>query len=76
MVGKIATLLLQLCVLGPGLLQDGDVRVGVRPELQEVLVGCFGFDGVTGGGVGAGQSKGASAARGQFWTMTRESMNF
>ena len=33
MVGwKIATLLLQLRVLGLGLLQDGDVGVGVFPE--------------------------------------------
>ena len=32
--------LLQLRVLGFGLLQDGDVGVGVFPEGEEVLVGC------------------------------------
>ena len=31
--------LLQLCILGFGLLQDGDVGVGVFPECEEVLVG-------------------------------------
>jgi hypothetical protein len=32
-------LLLQLRVVGFGLLQDGDVRVGVFPEREEILVG-------------------------------------
>jgi hypothetical protein len=30
---------LQLRVLGFGLLQDGDVGVGVFPELEEIFVG-------------------------------------
>src|SRR5215831_743251 len=38
--------LLQLCVLGLGLLKDGDVGVGVFPEGEEVLVGCAGFGGI------------------------------
>src|SRR5437868_15325428 len=35
---------LQLCVLRLGLLQDGNVGVGVFPERKEVLIGalCFG----------------------------------
>ena len=31
--------LLQLCVLGLGFLQDGDVGIGVFPEGEEILVG-------------------------------------
>jgi hypothetical protein len=30
---------LQLCVLGFGLLQDGDVGIGIFPEREEVFVG-------------------------------------
>ena len=40
MVWKIATLLLQLRVLGFGFFQDEDVGVGVFPEGEEVLI-CF-----------------------------------
>ena len=36
-------LLLQLRVLGLGLLQDGDVGVGVFPEGEEILVCSFRF---------------------------------
>jgi len=36
---KIATLLLQLRVLGLGLLQDGDAGVGVFPEREEIFGG-------------------------------------
>jgi hypothetical protein len=32
-------LLLQFCVFGFSLLEDGDVRVGVLPEREEILVG-------------------------------------
>jgi hypothetical protein len=39
MVGRFATLLLQLCVLGFGFFVDGGVRVGVFPEGQEIFVG-------------------------------------
>jgi hypothetical protein len=35
--------LLELRVLGLGLLQDGDVGVGFFPEGEEVLIGGFGF---------------------------------
>jgi hypothetical protein len=36
--------LLQLCILGFGLLEDRDVRVGVFPERKEILIGrsCLG----------------------------------
>ena len=37
-VRAIALSLLQLCVLGLGFLQDGDVGVGVFPEGEEVLI--------------------------------------
>jgi len=38
--------LFQLCVLCLGLLEDGDVRVGVFPDGEEILIG--------GAGLGAG----------------------
>ena len=38
--------LLQLRVLRFGLLQDGDVGVGIFPEGEEVLVGHFRFGGI------------------------------
>src|SRR5882724_313487 len=44
-------------VLGFGLLQDGDVGVGVFPEREEVLVGGAGFGGVAGEGVGASEAQ-------------------
>jgi hypothetical protein len=40
------TILLQLRVLGLGLLQDGNVGVGVFPEGEKILVGSAGFVGV------------------------------
>ena len=33
----------ELCVLFPGLFQDGYVRVGIFPESQEILIGGAGF---------------------------------
>jgi len=45
--------LLQLCVLRLGLLQDGDVGVGVFPEGEEIIVGGAGFDGVVLHGIGS-----------------------
>ena len=39
MVGEITSLLLQLRVLRLGLLQDGDVGVGVFPEGEEIFIG-------------------------------------
>src|ERR1700752_3750589 len=57
----IATLgrcwLLQPRVLGLGLLQDGDVGVGVFPEGEEVLVGGAGFGSVVLQDVGAGNTE-------------------
>ena len=35
--------LFQLCVFRLGLLQDGNIRVGVFPEREEILVGGAGF---------------------------------
>lgn len=45
------SLLLQLCVLCFGLLQDGDARIRVFPEGKEILVSSEGADP---GGVGIG----------------------
>src|ERR1700684_3815249 len=47
--------LLQLRVLRFGLLQDGDVGVGVFPEGEEVFVGC---EGANARGVGIGSARG------------------
>ena len=41
------TLLLQLRVLRLGLLQDGDVRVGVFPEGEEIVIGAASLGSVT-----------------------------
>jgi len=46
--------LLQLRVLRLGLLQDGDVGVGVFPERQKILIGRLGSGGVALHGRGAG----------------------
>ena len=48
--------LLQLRVLGFGFLQDGDVRVGVFPKGEEILIGSTGFGCVTADGIGAGEA--------------------
>jgi hypothetical protein len=45
---------LQLCVLRVGLLEDGDVGVGIFPESEESGVGGAGFGWVTCEDVGAG----------------------
>jgi len=45
--------LLQLCVFRFGFLQDRDVRVGVFPEREEILIGGAGFGGVPLQGVSA-----------------------
>jgi hypothetical protein len=47
---------LQLRVLRLGLLQDGDVGVGVFPEGQEILVGSLGLGRVTLQDLGAGKT--------------------
>ena len=49
--------LLQFCVLGFSLLQDRDVRVGVFPESEEILVSSFRFRVIAGQGVGASQAE-------------------
>jgi hypothetical protein len=42
-----ASRLFQLCVFRLGILQDGDVGVGVFPEREEILIGGAGFGRVT-----------------------------
>ena len=44
----VETKLLQLRVLGLGLLQNGDVGVSVFPQREEILIGCLGFEGCPG----------------------------
>jgi hypothetical protein len=39
--------LLQFCALGLGLLQNGDIAVGIFPEGKEILVGGFRFSPIT-----------------------------
>ena len=51
----MATLLLQVRALGLGLLQDGDIGIGVFPEREEILICSLGFDGVSGDGICAGE---------------------
>jgi hypothetical protein len=48
---------MQLCILGFGLFQEGDVAVGVFPEGEEVLVGSAGFGGVALNSEGAGKAE-------------------
>jgi hypothetical protein len=54
---KSAWELLQFGVLCLGLLQDGDVRVGVFPEREEILIGRLGLGGVALHGVGASETE-------------------
>ena len=50
-------MLLQLRVLRLGLLQDGDVGIGVFPEREEILVLDAGLRQVTLDGIGAAEAK-------------------
>ena len=50
---ELSAPLLQLRVLGLGLLQDGDVGVGVFPESEEFLIGRFRFRRIARHGIGA-----------------------
>ena len=50
-------LLLQLRVLRLGLLQDGDVGIGVFPEGKEILIGGAAFGCVAGDSIGAGKAE-------------------
>jgi hypothetical protein len=52
---KAVTRLRQLCVLSFGLFENGDVRVGVFPESEEILVGSAALGGVALHRVGASQ---------------------
>ena|SRR6516164_2660910 len=45
--------LLQLRILRLGLLQDGDVAIGVLPQREEIVVGGAGFGGVALHGISA-----------------------
>jgi hypothetical protein len=53
--GNFSSKLFQLGVLGLGLPQDGDVRVSVLPEREEIIVGGAGFGGVVYSGAGTTQ---------------------
>src|SRR5215469_16244222 len=48
---------MQLRVFRLGLLQDGDVGIGVFPEVEEILISSLGFGGIARDGIGAGQLK-------------------
>jgi len=48
-------LLLQLRIFDFGLLQDGNIGVGVFPEGEEILIGCLGLGGVMLHGISPGQ---------------------
>lgn len=50
-------LLVQLCVLRRGLLQDGNTGIGVFPEDEEILISSLGFDGVAGECVAARETQ-------------------
>jgi len=52
-ITKSGRVSLHLRVLGFGLLQDGDVGVGVFPEGEEILVGGTGFGSVAVHGIGS-----------------------
>ena len=49
--------LLQLCILGLGSDENGNVRVGVFPKREEIIVSGAGFGGVALQGVGASESE-------------------
>jgi hypothetical protein len=63
--------LLQLRVFRLGLLQNGDVWVGVFPQCQEILIGGTGFGCVALQGVGAGEAKVGKAPIGELQTIPR-----
>jgi ATP dependent DNA ligase C terminal region/Transposase C of IS166 homeodomain/zinc-finger binding domain of transposase IS66 len=48
---------LQPCGPGFGLYRDGDIRIGIFPKRQEILIGGAGFGGVALHGVSAGKSE-------------------
>jgi hypothetical protein len=52
----------ELGVLRLGLLQDGDVGIGVFPEREEILIGRAGFGRITLHGIGAGKSEAGQCA--------------
>jgi len=56
--------LIQLCVVRLGLLQDGDIRVSVFPQGEEVLIRGAGFRRVALEGIGAGDADVGQHAQG------------
>ena len=54
---KLTKFSVQLRVLRLGLLQDGDVGVGVFPECMEIFVGGASLSSVTGKRVGTGKAE-------------------
>ena len=55
--------LLQLCVFRLRLFEDGNVRVGIFPKREEILISRLGFGGVALHGVSAGQSYETGSSR-------------
>jgi hypothetical protein len=55
--GELSKESLQSCVLGPGLLQDGDAGVGVFPQREKILVSSLRFRAVAGQGIRAAKAK-------------------
>ena len=56
--------LLPLCVLGFGGDQDGDARVGIFPEREEIVIRGAGFGGVALHGMGSADLKVRQGANG------------
>ena len=52
---RILKELLQFGVLGLGLLEDGDLRIGIFPDRQEILVRSSAFGGIALESVGTSQ---------------------
>jgi len=61
----------QLRVLSLSFFQDGDVRVGVFPECEEILILGAGFDGVALQREGAGQTEAGQRAQ---WKVDHQSV--
>ena len=71
--------LLQFGVLRPSLLKDGNVRVGILPEREEVLISVPALGGVAGESIGACQAnvrKSISGSNRSQRTVIEDSLEF
>src|ERR1051326_3593549 len=66
----------QLCELGLGLLQDGNVRIGVFPQREEVLIGRTRFGSVALECIGTGESEASKSACGEIQDDSRMCNDF